>query len=379
MRILLLYIEPAPYILDLIRVLRQRHPAVQLRVYFISSALTQNWETSLDGVTSSILPQNSRDAFRVMLAEISRGNFDVLHLAGWGHPLLLSSLICGSLFRRTITVESDTQLPAELSLWKKMLKKVVYPLLFSRVDLFFPGGTRQKKYFRHYHVPENKIRIAQMTVDVSGIMGYEATHREDFRARRAALGFNDDEIIFLYVGRLEIYKGIADLLAAFKLFGPERANARLLIIGDGSCRGMVEDAAGNDARILYAGRKNFQGVVDAYSIADVSVVPSLLEGWGLVVNEAMAAALPVIASDRVGCVDDLVDDGITGFIFETGNVEGLYQAMRKFMDNSGLGKRMGHSGRQKISAWRLEEESDILCAGWKKLNAGCNQKMSEIK
>jgi glycosyltransferase involved in cell wall biosynthesis len=362
MKILMLYIEPAPYILDLIRVIRQRHPELELRVLFISVAVSQAWNTSLDDEGMAILPISHMAAAWHILSEIRQGDFAWLHLAGWGHPLLMWSLLVGGVFRRRISMESDTQLASEQSGWKEQVKSLLYPRIFQLAKQFFPGGSRQHTFFEFYDVPPKKIRKAQMTVDVSTI--FEIT--EGFKGRRAAnrlaMGLPHDAVVFVYVGRLESYKGVDLVIDAFKAV--DDINCRLLIVGDGGMRAKVQQAAADEPRVFYLGRKDFSGVIEAFAISDVAVVPSTFEPWGLVVNEAMAVGLPVIASDSVGCVDDLVLDQHTGIVFSSGELNQLIDAMASIATNSELRVAMGREGHKLISGWRLEDAAQIMATAW---------------
>lgn len=362
MRVLMIYIEPAPYILDLIRVLRREYPDLRLRVLFISASVSQSWESRLDDGVSELLPEGRFAALKQIFFEIRRGNFDWLHLAGWGHPLLFAALLMGATFKRRISMESDTQLPIGQGGWKKKVKELFYPRMFSLVEILFPGGTRQKEYLQYYGVPDAKIRIAQMTVDVTKIAELSGEMKGRRHETRESIGLRNDSVVFVFVGRLEECKGIHLLLEAFaKLLSP---HVQLLIVGDGNCRELAELAVASDQRIRYVGRRDFAGVVEAFAISDVVVVPSSFEPWGLVVNEAMAAGLPVIASDRVGCVDDLVRHGETGLVFPAQSVEELAGVMQTLANDYLLRDRLGNEGRKLISRWRLEDEAAILSSAW---------------
>ena len=362
LKILCIFVEPAPYILDLIRVIRQRHPELELRVLFFSAAVSQAWNTSLDGECMEILPISRLAAAWQIFRDIRRGQFAWLHLAGWGHPLLMWALLVGGIFRRRISMESDTQLAAQQSGWKEQIKSLLYPRLFQLVELLFPGGSRQRAFFEFYGVPKTRIRIAQMTVDVSAIFKITEAFKEKRAATRISMGLTSDAVVFVYVGRLEDYKGVDLVIDAFKAV--DDINCRLLIVGDGGMRAKVQQAATDEPRIFYLGRKDFTGVIEAFAISDVAVVPSTFEPWGLVVNEAMAVGLPVIASDRVGCVDDLVLDQQTGIVFPSGELNQLIDAMASIATNSQLRVAMGRAGHELISGWRLEDAAQIMATAW---------------
>lgn len=367
MRILALYIEPAPYILDLIRVLREQTPGLQLNVMFISASISQPWGEIPESEGVTLLPPSKLAALIHIFSAIRKGGFDWLHLAGWGHPLLLWALLIGALFRRRISMESDTQLPCSQACWKKWTKALIYPRLFALADVLLPGGTRQKTYFQHYGADDGKIRIAQMTVDVVRITKSASATREQKTLIREELGITAGDVVFIYVGRLEPYKGILLLLKTFLQLS--EANVRLLIVGEGSCRVAVKDAASIDKRIVYVGRRDFTGVIEAFAIADVAVVPSLFEPWGLVVNEAMAAGLPVIASDRVGAVDDLVVDGITGKVFTAGHIPELLVALKELLDKQ-VRLRLSAAACELIEEWTLETSAKKIIQAWQQ--AACD-------
>ena len=85
-----------------------------------------------------------------------------------------------------------------------------------------------------------------------------------------------------------------------------------------------------DINIL--GFKNQSELPLYYSIADLLIVPSESETWGLVVNEALACGLRVVVSSEVGCAPDLIEDKITGMVYEKGNTKNLADAIEKLLD-----------------------------------------------
>jgi glycosyltransferase involved in cell wall biosynthesis len=129
---------------------------------------------------------------------------------------------------------------------------------------------------------------------------------------------------YLFVGRFIERKGIDVLLAAFRRLD----RGELWLAGDGPLRGFVEEAAKTDPRIRYLGYADETMLPDLYQEADVLVVPSLFEPWGLVVHEGLAYGLPVITTDQVGAGDDLIEPGVNGYIVAPGSSDALVAAMR---------------------------------------------------
>jgi glycosyltransferase involved in cell wall biosynthesis len=129
---------------------------------------------------------------------------------------------------------------------------------------------------------------------------------------------------YLFVGRLIERKGVEVLLDAFRTV----EGGELWIAGDGPLDDVVSQASRSDGRIRVLGHREDTELDELYSAADCLVVPSHYEVWGLVVNEAQAYGVPVIASDQVGAAADLIDPGVNGFVFPTGSAQALAEAMR---------------------------------------------------
>jgi glycosyltransferase involved in cell wall biosynthesis len=143
---------------------------------------------------------------------------------------------------------------------------------------------------------------------------------------------------YLFVGRLIERKGLDVLLDAFaRVEGGE-----LHIAGDGPLRPMVEAAAARDPRIRDAGHVAGEALARAYAEADVLIVPSLYEPWGLVVHEGLAYGLPVITTDQVGAADDLIEHDVNGYVAAAGSAEELREAMSAI---AGGGAAIGREAR----------------------------------
>jgi glycosyltransferase involved in cell wall biosynthesis len=153
-----------------------------------------------------------------------------------------------------------------------------------------------------------------------------APHSTPRRARPAqgpAVAAEASGPLYLFVGQLIERKGLLQLLRAFAGLSA----GQLWLAGDGPLRGVVEDAARTDPRIRYFGHVGADELDRLYAAADILVVPSLYEVWGLVVNEGLEHGLPVIATDETGAADDLVVPGVTGAVVAAGSAEQLQSAM----------------------------------------------------
>jgi glycosyltransferase involved in cell wall biosynthesis len=369
-RVVMVYIEPTPYIIALIDRLRLVGGG-SVEAYYITTDLSQPWALRLESGHERVLPGGFLARMQTLRRALTRDREStILHLAGWGHPVLLGALLMARSLQIPVAVESDT---AEgrpdrswRHFWRHWVKKLLYPLLFRLPSRFLPGGTRQARYLAQYGVEQERMTIAQMTVDVCAIRRFCSRNREAARsAARARWGMSADRRIVLYVGRLEASKGLQELLSAFAHAVAEENNLCLAIAGDGSLRAHVEAiAAKPDCRVTYLGRLSGDDVLHSYLAADLLVLPSLFEPWGLVINEAMACGLPVIVSDRVGCADDLVRPGETGLIVGAGREIDLASAIRQLAGDEPARRHMGQAAERLISNWTLGNEARNIVSAW---------------
>jgi glycosyltransferase involved in cell wall biosynthesis len=366
---LLIYIEPTTYLMPLWREIKSRTPGMS-RMVFLEENLTQDWGIKTqDDADVELLRGGRISKLTRLLQLIGKRDVELVHLAGWGHPLLLAAMVAAWLRRIPVTMESDTPLPVGLPFWKRAVKRLLYPMLFKLPSRFLPGGSRQAAYLRHYGVAGEKISIAQMTVDVAVIMRHTDGIDRAQRAKiRRDLGLPDDATVFLYVGRMEPHKGLQALIEAVgRLPQDVRSPAVLLLVGDGSMSEMLRRAVKANPRIRWPARLSGTALLDTYAAADVFVLASRFEPWGLVVNEAMAAGLPVIATDRVGCVDDLILLGETGLVVPAESPDALADAMKSLLLDRPLREKMARNARSVIAGWTLENEAEIIVNTWKKL------------
>lgn len=365
--VLALYLEPTPYILGLVERLQGGWPG-PVDVCFVARDLSQAWGLSSAGPDAATLPQGHFAASRILWKGLRSGRYRLLHLAGWGHPLLLTAILMSRLLEIPVVVESDTPLAQGPMSWRKRFKRVLHPLLFRLPSMFLPGGQRQAEYLRHYGVGPERIHVAQMTVDVTAIMRHiDAVGPGARPCLRDRVGLSAASVVFLYVGRLEAHKGVDDLLEAFRRLRAERTDVELLVVGDGSLRERLQADAMSVAGVRIAGRLQDGALLDAYALADVFVLPSRFEPWGLVVNESMAAGLPVIVSDQVGCIDDLVVADSTGLVVPARDPTALYSAMHRLAVDAATRHRMAESARERIAGWTLENEAVNVIHAWREV------------
>uniref|UniRef100_UPI00286CD139 glycosyltransferase n=1 Tax=Tabrizicola sp. TaxID=2005166 RepID=UPI00286CD139 len=167
------------------------------------------------------------------------------------------------------------------------------------------------------------------------------------RAPRKAFG---KRVIF--VGRLDPVKGAPLLVEAFARNLPQYPDAHLTIVGDGVARRAVEAKAaelGLGTAITFAGFRTQAEVAALLETADMLVLPSFAEGVPVVLMEAMASRIPVIAT-RVAGVQELVEDGVAGYTVPPGDVAMLSERMARLMSDPDASRAMGEAGRHIVEA-----------------------------
>jgi glycosyltransferase involved in cell wall biosynthesis len=136
----------------------------------------------------------------------------------------------------------------------------------------------------------------------------------------------------------------------------ERQKLALFMLGDGVLRPQVESRA----RAVLGDRAFFPGFVNQtqlgryFRAADVFVLPSIYETWGLVVNEAMHFHLPAVVSSGVGCVPDLIRNRETGSVFPVGDAKELANCIQEFLDAPDRARIMGASAGEHIRSYSTE-------------------------
>jgi len=152
------------------------------------------------------------------------------------------------------------------------------------------------------------------------------------------------------VGRLRREKGQSTLLEAMKIVIEKWPNTVLLVVGDGPDRPSLVEMANKffvNGSVKWLGQKDHEEVFKLYSIMDVVVVPSLFEGFGLTAAEAMAAGLPVLGT-RVDGLPEIIEDGVTGYLFPVGDSQRLATALIDLLPNVKKRRTMGERGKQRI-------------------------------
>ncbi|HEX4410983.1 MAG TPA: glycosyltransferase family 4 protein [Xanthobacteraceae bacterium] len=266
---------------------------------------------------------------------IARGNMDAVTVYGWHFKSYFQAARACRNLGVPVMVRTDSHLMAPRSFLKRAARAMVHPILLRQFDLFLPTGTRSAQYLHRYGVPESRVHSVPYCIDTD-TFGSVAKQGEAARERlRAQFGVAAHEAAILFVGKFVKLKEIPTLIEAVATLANAGMSLRLVLVGSGPLAGeLVRFAEGRRLPVTFAGFVNQSRMPEVYAAADVVVLPSSSETWGLVVNEAFASGVPAIVSNQVGCGPDVILDGLTGTIVPVGDVRALAKAIEYWVHGS---------------------------------------------
>lgn len=180
-------------------------------------------------------------------------------------------------------------------------------------------------------------------------------HRASPESRNRLLGNQSDNgALLLYVGRLAVEKNIEQMRLVLNAL----PDARLALVGDGPHRRQLEKYFAGTAT-TFLGYLSGEQLAAAYASADAFMLTSCTETLGLVLLEAMAAGCPVIAANRGG-IPDVVQDGVTGFLYEPDDPGDLLAQSRRLLTHGALRQAMSWSARQEAERWSWTSATEQL-------------------
>jgi glycosyltransferase involved in cell wall biosynthesis len=318
MRIFCYFVEPASYTLDMARNIHDKN---QIDYCFIKS------ETLVVSNSSSNKVFLDRLSFfrklKYLLSQFKRSDLIIIH--GYNnYPFIITFLLnLFSLKKRFIATDSDTQLSIPKNLLKRLLKWTYLSIVFrNKYVLGFAGGSKtHKELFRYYGMLENRIFLMPMMVDNKKFYCDNKVFPKLFT--------------FLYVGRIIKHKNVEELIKQFNANFNDK-DAVLRIVGSGVESDYLKTKY-ESYKVNFVGKLFSQDLINEFHNASCFVCPSLFEPWGLVVNEALASGLPVIATKEVGACCDLIEGKETGLIAEN-NTEIGEKMLQLFEDENLLKK-----------------------------------------
>ena len=277
---------------------------------------------------------------------------DMAHVTGWAWHSHVHAL--RDLTRKGIPVlfRGDSHL---LDLPRRTgpawwIKRAVLRRVFSWPAAFLYVGKANRAYYEAFGVESSRLFRCPHSIDVARFAQPSDELEIEARRWRGELGIGDDSVVLLFAGKFETKKQPVQLMNAVRLLDPKFV---MIMVGGGELEDEVKSIAASDPRrfrVLPFQNQSRMPVV--YRLGDLLILPSAFgETWGLAVNEAMACGRPVVASDRVGCVADVIDDSC-GRVFASGDFTAMARALEEMSVDRNRLLEMGRAASKR--AWEFD-------------------------
>jgi glycosyltransferase involved in cell wall biosynthesis len=288
--------------------------------------------------------------------------FDLLWVHGYAMVNSMVGMLSAKALGIPVLMRSDsTMIDRSRSELKLAAKRLFFLGLRQLIDGVLTVGMLNDAYWQHAVGDSVPRFLMPYAVDNA----YFQSRSEAATPRRAELmaewRIEPGRPVILFASKLQYRKHADHLLEAYKLLlARTQARPYLLIVGDGEAREELECEAEGLADVRFCGFRNQSELPRYFDLATVFVLPARHEPWGLIVNEAMNAARPVIVSSDVGAHPDLVTDGVEGYVYPVGDVEALAAALHRVIDTPGEAERMGRAALERINRWDFESDIVVL-------------------
>lgn len=293
---------------------------------------------------------------------IRAAGYDALWLHGYGYAACWVGLLAAKSVGMPVMLRGETHLQLSRQGWRRFARDAVLRRVFKSIDAFLTIGSRNSDYYLASGVPPGKIHLVPYAVDNERFEAAATAHREQRADIRTRLGLPMGMPVVLYASKMIERKQPHTLIRAVASLQAAGRDVALCMVGSGPMEQHLRVLA-NDLglrNVVFPGFLNQSELPMAFAIADVFVLASTSEPWGLIVNEVMCAGLPVIVSGEMGCSNDLVSDGVNGFQVPAGDIAALAKAIGAIVDNPELGISMGAQSLARIRKWDYAKCADGL-------------------
>ena len=287
-----------------------------------------------------------------------RDQYDVIHVH-IAHKMAAICCLSGTVYKKNVIVKFTGWMELEHGVLAKKQNPFVKLLRYSINKATFYQATSKEiaSAIKSNGLDKNKIKLIPNAVDTARFN--QPKNKLDLRN---SLGF-EDELIGVFVGRLVTEKNLSTLIRAWTHTFTHDENVKLLLVGDGYLKDelikqVIESK--REKQIIFLGAK--LDIKPYLQIADFSVLPSLFEGLSNTLLEYMATSLPIIGS-RVSGTEDLIEDGVNGYLFDSGNGRELEEKLKKIASLSTIEiASMGENARSVVTQYAgIESVSSRLC------------------
>jgi glycosyltransferase involved in cell wall biosynthesis len=290
--------------------------------------------------------------------ELRSGRYDVVWLHGHHYAANHVALIAAKTAGLPVMMRGETHLGLPCHGIKSIIRRPAMGALYRWCDRLLAIGSANAAYYRAMGVPNEKIFILPYSVDNDRFVQSANLTDEQKAEVRKRYNAPADRPAVLYAAKFTRRKRPLDLLEAARRLKVKQARQFTVVMaGSGELEPDLRAFCAEHAleNVVFTGFVNQSELPALYAASDVFVLPSEHEPWGLAVNEAMCARLPVVVSREVGCVVDLVRDGVNGYTPAAGDIVGLARALERLIEDEGLRRRQGQESLARIQHWGYQQ------------------------
>jgi glycosyltransferase involved in cell wall biosynthesis len=288
---------------------------------------------------------------------------DLCLILGWNNLFYLKAIFWSFFFGVPIIARAESNLLKKDSLIKKTLKKIVFYIFFKLFHKFLYIGKANYDFYKNYGVSKEKLIPGPYSVDNN----FFNNLKNNKIKIKSELKISKNKIIYIFSGKFIPRKRPLDILYAILDLKEKKLNYHFIFIGDGQQKKECIDFSKKNclSNITFLGFVNQRKIREYYAIADIIIMPSEYETWGLAVNEAMASGCACIVSNKCGCFKDLVytrGEKKNGFVYQVGDIEKIKELFIFFDKNKKKIKNMKKNSLSIIQNFNLKKTSESIAS-----------------
>lgn len=356
------------------------HPEIDLEVFFQSDislreyddvgfGVKVKWDIDLlDGYKYKFLnilkkDNNKLGFFRPVISGVYSAlkskKWDAVWFHGYNHHSIIWALFLCKILNIPFFMRMEANL--NFSPKGKWLKDKLINFIVKNASGLLYIGKDNKDYYLSYGADENKLFSMPYAVNNDFFQKLSTDEQNNINLEKEKLGLDKDLPVILYASKFIKRKNPIRLLEAFENLSKDdnAPNAYLLYIGEGEEKqkllDRIEELGWND-NVKLLGFKNQSELPLYFTMCDVFVLPSNKEPYGLIVNEVLNCAKPVITTNEVGSAKDLIFHKENGFIYEPEDVDALTKYLNMFIKDDTLSYKMGQKSLEIINKWSYKED-----------------------
>lgn len=241
------------------------------------------------------------------------------------------------------------------------IKEKFKSFIIRQFDGYFNFGTRSAEYLITLGAKPEQLLVQRNCVDNKRL--------KELFDHTKGLVISREQKNFIFIGRLIPFKNLPSFMEALEEVNAQVANPwGFIILGEGEQKTeLLQKSTGLSYPVTFVNGVSWEEIPSHLAQADVLVLPSYSEPWGLVVNEAMACGMPVLVSEKCGCAIDLVKEGLNGFTFNPTNKEEIKRALLKIMNQNLDLNNLGQQSINIIQDYSSENVAKEMFEGYTKI------------